>query len=91
MHYTGWLYAAGAVDNKGQQFDTSLSPGRGPYPVTVGAGGVIRGFDQALVGMRVGGLRRVVIPPNLGYGTNPPAGIPSNATLIFEIELLAVS
>jgi FKBP-type peptidyl-prolyl cis-trans isomerase len=96
VHYTGWLYAAGAVDNKGQQFDSSLSPGRSPLPVTVGSVGgadsVIRGFDQALVGMRVGGLRRVVIPPDLGYGAaGRPPTIPPNATLIFEIELLTVS
>lgn len=91
VHYTGWLYQAGATDNKGQQFDSSA--GLSPLVVaSVGAGGVIRGFDQALVGMRVGGLRRVVIPPNLGYGANgSPPRIPPNATLIFEIELLDVA
>ena len=90
VHYTGWLYAASAPENKGQQIDSSAS--RGPYPFTLGRGDVIRGWDQGVVGMRVGGQRRLVIPPALGYGAggNPPV-IPPNATLVFDIELLEVS
>lgn len=92
VNYSGWFYAAGAPDNKGQQFDSSLLPGRTPFPFTLGAGNVIRGWDQGVVGMRVGGQRRLVIPPALGYGSqgNPPT-IPPNATLVFDIELLDVS
>jgi FKBP-type peptidyl-prolyl cis-trans isomerase len=72
------------VDNKGTQFDS------GAFAFTVGSG-VISGFSQGVIGMQVGGLRRVVIPPNLGYGAagSPPA-IPGNSTLIFEIELLSL-
>lgn len=84
VRYTGWLYSATGVDNKGTQFDS------GAFAFTVGSG-VISGFSQGVIGMQVGGLRRVVIPPNLGYGAagSPPA-IPGNSTLIFEIELLSL-
>ena len=84
VRYTGWLYSTTAADNKGTQFDS------GTFPFVVGTG-VIQGFSRGVLGMRVGGLRRVVIPPDLGYGAagSPPA-IPGNATLLFEIELLAV-
>ena len=92
VHYTGWLYAAGAPDNKGQQFDSSLSPGRSAYPFTLGRGDVIPGWDQGVVGMRVGGQRRLVIPPALAYGASGRSpSIPPNATLVFDIELLEVS
>jgi FKBP-type peptidyl-prolyl cis-trans isomerase FkpA len=89
VNYTGWLYDPGQAENKGRQFDSSV--GRQPFAFRLGAGGVIRGWDQGLVGMRVGGQRRLVIPPELGYGAggNPPA-IPSNATLVFDVELLDV-
>lgn len=88
VNYTGWLYNPAGVDNKGTQFDTSI--GRTPFSFTVGTG-VIPGFSQGLVGMKVGGLRRVTIPPALGYGAQgSPPTIPANATLIFEIELLSV-
>lgn len=89
VNYTGWLYDGAAAENKGRQFDTSS--GRGPFTVALGAGQVIAGWDQGLVGMRVGGLRRLVVPPSLGYGSqgSPPA-IPGNATLVFDIELLSV-
>jgi FKBP-type peptidyl-prolyl cis-trans isomerase FkpA len=90
VNYTGWLYSPTAPDNKGQQFDSSI--GRAPLPVTLGSGGVIKGFDQGIVGMAVGGKRRVTLPPSLAYGSqgSPPA-IPPNATLVFEIDLLSVS
>ena len=84
VRYTGWLYSTTATDNKGQQFDSNT------INVTVGQG-VIQGFSMGLIGMRVGGLRRVVIPPNLGYGNNSPGPpIRPNETLLFEMELLAV-
>ena len=85
VDYTGWLYDPNAPDNKGMQFDS------GNIPFTLGAGQVIQGWDQGLLGMRVGGLRRIVIPPELGYGTSgaPPA-IPGDATLLFEVELLSI-
>lgn len=91
VNYTGWIYSTTATDNKGQQFDSSLLPGRSPLVFTI-PGNLIQGFNMGVVGMRVGGLRRVVIPPSLGYADNPPSGsiIRKNETLLFEIELLAV-
>jgi FKBP-type peptidyl-prolyl cis-trans isomerase FkpA len=85
VNYSGWVYDPAGTDNKGSRFDA------GTYPFTVGTG-VIPGFSQGVVGMKVGGLRRVTIPPNLGYGNNPPSGsiIRANETLIFEIELVSV-
>lgn len=84
VQFAGWLYSTTSADNKGTQFDA------GSFSFTVGAG-VIPGFSQGVQGMRVGGIRRVVIPPNLGYGAaGLPPVIPGNATLLFEIELLAV-
>ena len=89
VDYTGWLYDAGAPDNKGTVFDTSV--GRQPFALTLGAGQVIQGWDQGLVGMQVGGLRRLVIPPDLGYGQRGSGNtIPPNATLIFDVELLSI-
>jgi FKBP-type peptidyl-prolyl cis-trans isomerase FkpA len=89
VNYSGWLYAPAQPESKGQQFDTSI--GRGPFPFQLGAGQVIRGWDQGIVGMRVGGLRRLVIPPELAYGAPGRApSIPPNATLVFDVELVAV-
>jgi FKBP-type peptidyl-prolyl cis-trans isomerase len=90
VNYTGWIYDPGAAENKGRQFDTSI--GREPFSFTIGRGEVIRGWDQGVPGMRVGGRRRLVIPPDLAYGPQgmPPV-IPANATLLFEVELLAVN
>lgn len=88
VNYTGWLYSATAVENKGTQFETSI--GRAPLPFTLGIGAVIRGWDQGVVGMRVGGIRRLVIPPELAYGSTGKDPIPPNATLVFDVELLAV-
>lgn len=89
VHYTGWLYDPSRPEQKGTQFDSSV--GRQPFSFTLGLGQVIRGWDQGVVGMRVGGQRRLVLPPELGYGSagSPPA-IPPNATLVFDIELLDV-
>ena len=89
VHYTLWLYDSGRADNKGTQVESSV--GRQPFVFTLGAGQVIRGWDQGVVGMKVGGQRRLVLPPELAYGAagSPPA-IPRNATLVFDIELLDV-
>ena len=92
VNYTGWIYDPAAAENKGRQFDSSIGAGRTPFVLTVGGGQVIRGFDMGVTGMRVGGARRVVIPPDLGYGTAGSQGvIPPNATLVFDIELLDVT
>ena len=85
VRYTLWAYSTTAPDNKGNQIQS------GPYTFVLAQGGAIPGFVMGVNGMRVGGLRRVVVPPNLGYGNNPPdASIRPNETLLFEIELLAV-
>ncbi|MEO6223908.1 MAG: FKBP-type peptidyl-prolyl cis-trans isomerase [Vicinamibacterales bacterium] len=90
VYYTGWLYSTTATDNKGGVFDSNVA-GLG-FPFTLGTGGVIKGWDQGVVGMKVGGKRRLIIPPELGYGAAGSAPvIPGNATLIFEIELLGVA
>ena len=91
VNYSGWLYDAAAPANKGSLFDTSLASGRTPLVVTLGAGSVIPGFERGILGMRVGGKRTVIIPPDLAYGSRGSGGvIPPNATLVFDIELLAV-
>lgn len=90
VYYTGWLYSTTATDNKGTQFDANLG-GLG-FQFPLGAGVVIKGWDQGVEGMKVGGKRRLIIPPELGYGTTGSGQvIPGNATLIFEIELLGVA
>ena len=91
VHYTGWLYDASRPDNKGKQFDSSV--GSEPFTFRLGAGEVIRGWDQGFEGMRVGGKRRLIIPPDLGYGSmgTPDGAIPGNAGLVFDMELVAVN
>ena len=89
VHYTGWLYDPNQASHKGTQFDTSAS--RGPYSFVLGAGSVIPGWDQGIVGMKVGGLRQLVIPPELAYGAAGNGPIPGNATLLFDVELLDVA
>ena len=91
VHYTGWLYDPAAPDHRGRKFDSSRDRGQ-PLSVTLGAGRVIRGWEQGLPGMKVGGTRRLVIPPSLAYGARGAGNgvIPPNATLVFDIELLAV-
>ena len=83
VHYTGWL-------TDGTKFDSSLDAGQ-PFQFALGQGQVIPGWDQGVAGMKVGGTRRLTIPPDLGYGTAGAGGvIPPNATLIFEVELLSI-
>lgn len=90
VHYTGWLYDSNRPDSKGKQFDSSV--GSEPFTFMLGTGQVIRGWDQGFEGMRVGGKRRLIIPPDLGYGSagTPDGSIPANAGLVFEMELLDV-
>ena len=87
-NYTGWLYDENAPDNKGAVFDST--DGGVPFSFVLGAGGVIQGWEQGIPGMRVGGTRRLVIPPSLAYGSEGRGSIPPNATLIFEIDLVGV-
>jgi FKBP-type peptidyl-prolyl cis-trans isomerase len=87
VHYTGWLYNNGA---KGAKFDSSLDRGQ-PFQFTLGAHQVIAGWDEGVAGMKVGGERTLIIPPELGYGARGAGGvIPPNATLIFDVQLLGV-
>ncbi len=91
VHYTGWLYASGAPENKGEKFDSSRDRGQ-PFQFTVDVGQVIKGWDEGVSSMKVGGRRQLIIPPNLGYGSRGAGGvIPPNATLLFDVELLKVN
>jgi len=86
VHYTGWLFVDG---NRGSKFDSSV--GRGPFRFSLGAGQVIKGWDEGVAGMKIGGKRELIIPPQLGYGARAiPGVIPANSTLCFEVELLSV-
>ena len=88
VHYTGWLYQDGA---QGAKFDSSKDR-RDPFQFSLGAGMVIKGWDEGVAGMKVGGARTLIIPPGLGYGARGAGGvIPPNATLKFDVELLAVA
>jgi FKBP-type peptidyl-prolyl cis-trans isomerase FkpA len=87
VHYTGWLYQDGKL---GAKFDSSKDRGD-PFVFPLGAGHVIRGWDEGVAGMRVGGTRKLIIPPELGYGARGAGGvIPPNATLLFEVDLLGI-
>jgi len=88
VNYTGWLYDPSKPDGKGLQFDSS--DGSTPLTFTLGSGQVIEGFDRGVTGMKVGGARRVVMPPSLGYGAARNNSIPPYATLVFEMELVEI-
>ena len=83
VHYTGWL------ESDGTKFDSSVDRGT-PFSFTIGEGGVIRGWDEGLATMQVGGKRRLIIPPDLAYGKSGQGAIPPDATLIFDVELLEI-
>ena len=90
VHYTGWLYDPAAPDGHGTKFDSSLDRNV-PFVFLLGGGKVIKGWDEGIVGMKVGGKRTLVIPPSKGYGERGAGGvIPPNATLLFDVELLEV-
>jgi FKBP-type peptidyl-prolyl cis-trans isomerase FkpA len=88
VHYTGWLYNEARADSKGAQFDSS--EGGNPLTFVLGSGQVIAGWDEGLVGMRVGGTRRLIIPPSKAYGGTRRGPIPPNATLLFDVRLIEV-
>jgi FKBP-type peptidyl-prolyl cis-trans isomerase FkpA len=90
VHYTGWLHDPAQPDGRGRKFDSSKDRGD-PFEFDLGAGMVIRGWDEGVQGMKVGGTRLLLIPADLGYGARGAGGvIPPNATLLFEVDLLAV-
>ena len=90
VHYTGWLFDKSAADNKGKKFDSSRDrPGNFTFPL--GAGRVIKGWDQGVQGMKVDGQRTLIIPSSMGYGARGAGSIiPPNATLVFDVELMGV-
>jgi FKBP-type peptidyl-prolyl cis-trans isomerase FkpA len=88
VHYSGWLYAPTAPKQRGAAFDTSV--GGEPFTFKLGAGSVIKGWDQGLVGMKVGGKRTLILPAEFGYGARGAGPIPPNANLIFDVHLLGV-
>ena len=90
VHYTGWLFDKSAADNKGKKFDSSRDrPGNFTFPL--GAGRVIKGWDQGVQGMKVDGQRTLIIPSSMGYGARGAGSIiPPNATLVFDVELIGV-
>ena len=91
VNYTGWLYKPMAAKQRGRKFDSSLNPGRTPLDFRLGAGMVIKGWEQGVAGMKVGGKRTLIIPSDLAYGKRgSPGGIPPDADLIFDVELLEV-
>ncbi|HLM52664.1 MAG TPA: FKBP-type peptidyl-prolyl cis-trans isomerase [Pseudoxanthomonas sp.] len=90
VHYTGWLYDENAPEQRGRKFDSSVDRGE-PFTFLLGAGRVIRGWDDGVAGMKVGGRRLLLIPSDYGYGSEGAGGvIPPGASLVFEVELLAV-
>jgi len=90
VQYTGWLYDPNKPEGKGAKFDSSLDR-NAPFTFVIGQGRVIKGWDEGVAGMRVGGKRTLIIPPQMGYGARGAGGvIPPNATLVFEVELLEI-
>jgi FKBP-type peptidyl-prolyl cis-trans isomerase FkpA len=90
VHYTGWLHDSAKPDGRGKKFDSSVDRGT-PFEFALGAGQVIRGWDEGVAGMKEGGKRTLVIPPEMGYGARGAGGvIPPNATLQFDVELIKV-
>ncbi|MYN39251.1 FKBP-type peptidyl-prolyl cis-trans isomerase [Duganella sp. FT109W] len=91
MHYSGWLYRPLAKNMHGKMFDSSIARGE-PLDFVLGAGRVIKGWDQGIIGMKVGGKRTLIIPSELAYGARPTpgSGIPPNSALIFDVELVNV-
>ena len=88
VHYTGWLYKPNLPQKKGAKFDSSIDRGT-PFVFPLGTGRVIKGWDQGIVGMKIGGKRTLIIPAHLGYGARGAGdSIPPNATLVFDVELL---
>jgi FKBP-type peptidyl-prolyl cis-trans isomerase FkpA len=95
VNYTGWFYKPMAPKQRGRKFDSSLNPGRTPLEFVLGAGRVIKGWDQGVAGMKVGGKRTLIIPSELAYGKRAMGsgrdGIPPDSDLIFDVELLDVN
>ena len=91
VHYTGWLYDENAADHKGKKFDSSLDRGQ-LFSFPLGAGHVIKGWDQGVAGMKIGGKRTLIIPAEMGYGARGAGGvIHPNTTLVFDVELHGVN
>jgi len=90
VHYTGWLHDPAATDGHGKKFDSSVDRGE-PFTFSIGIGQVIRGWDEGVMSMKVGGKRQLIIPAELGYGARGAGSdIPPNSELIFDVELLGV-
>jgi FKBP-type peptidyl-prolyl cis-trans isomerase FkpA len=90
VQYTGWMYEASAADKKGKEFDSSANSGQ-PFRFVIGGGQVIKGWDQGVAGMKIGGRRKLIVPADLAYGADGAGGvIPPGATLVFEVSLIGI-